>query len=545
MDEKCLPGLYPKDVLSADCPESEKKVHKALKDDLPSNWYAWHSLKIRTKKGKFGEADFLVADPNKGLLIVEVKGGRIRKEKGTWYTYDRELSPSPFKQAHRFKTLLLEVFKEKHIPPPGIGVALCLPDTSFSNQPSQADLKDLVVGENHFPYMDQILPFLMDKIPEFGKSRGGWIKAIHEMWCESWIPEMKLLTRVKAEVEKRMKLDKEQFTTLCSVIDNDRVLVQGGAGTGKTILARELAKKELEEGKRVLLLSFTLALGSSLASEFSEPAVTVTSIGKFAVNLLRGKGIHIKERYEPDFWENITLEAAVEGLSREDKIWDTVIVDEGQDMEENDWGLIEECARDNKRIWVFMDPAQAFWEERKIPESLMKEFVKYKLRKPYRCPSGIQALADGYVGKETDMDCVREAVEDGIVSIIKCEESAVHKRVGEAVNDLLDEGFEENEIAVLSLRGMGFEENIMHRGELGGHAVRKATDLGAEDHIICESFLRFKGLERPAVLVTDLRYVVDKYKVRMNIAVSRAVSVLRIVGAEGEIEKDKMLRGLG
>jgi len=35
MNEKCLPGLYPGHVISADCPESEKKVHKALKDDLP------------------------------------------------------------------------------------------------------------------------------------------------------------------------------------------------------------------------------------------------------------------------------------------------------------------------------------------------------------------------------------------------------------------------------------------------------------------------------------------------------------------------------
>lgn len=540
-----MPGLYPRVVLSADCPESERKVHKALKDDLPSNWYAWHSLKIRTKEGKFGEADFLVADPNKGLLIVEVKGGKIRKEKGTWYTYARALKPPPFKQAHRFRTLLLEVFKEKHIQEPGIGVALCLPDTSFSDQPTQADLKDLVVGKNDLPYMDKILPGLMEKIPEFGKTRGGWIKAIHEMWCESWVPEMNLLTRVKAEVEKRMELDKQQFTTLCSVIDNDRVLVQGGAGTGKTILARELAKKEAEEGKRVLLLSFTLALGSSLASEFSEPDVTVNSIGKFAVNLLWDRGKDIKERYAPDFWENITLEAALEGLPSEDKLWDTVIVDEGQDMEEYDWTLIQECVREDKRIWVFLDPAQAFWEERKIPESLMKEFVKYNLRKPYRCPPGIQALADGYAGKEADRDCVREAVEDGIVSIIRCEEKGVHERVGEAVNELLDEGFEENEIAVLSLRGMGFEENIMHKGELGGHAVKKATDGGAENHIICESFLRFKGLERPAVVVTDLRYVVEKYKVRMNIAVSRAVSVLRIVGTEEEIEKDEILRGLG
>jgi hypothetical protein len=71
-----------------------------------------------------------------------------------------------------------------------------------------------------------------------------------------------------------------------------------------------------------------------------------------------------------------------------------------------------------------------------------------------------------------------------------------------------------------------------------------ATDPDARNHIVCDSFLRFKGLERPAVIVTDLRYVSDKYSVRMNIAASRALSVLRIVGAEQEIEKDALLKRL-
>jgi superfamily I DNA and RNA helicase len=91
---------------------------------------------------------------------------------------------------------------------------------------------------------------------------------------------------------------------------------------------------------------------------------------------------------------------------------------------------------------------------------------------------------------------------------------------------------------------MGFKENIMHQNKLGGREIKKATDPDADEHIICDSFLRFKGLERPVVIVTDLRYVSDKYAVRMNIAISRAMSVLYIVGAEAEIEKDEVLRGI-
>jgi hypothetical protein len=85
-------------------------------------------------------------------------------------------------------------------------------------------------------------------------------------------------------------------------------------------------------------------------------------------------------------------------------------------------------------------------------------------------------------------------------------------------------------------------ENIMHRENLGGHKIVKATDENACDEIVCDTFLRFKGLERPVVIVTDLRFVSDNYGVRMNIALTRALGVVRIVGAEREIERDEILR---
>jgi hypothetical protein len=72
----------------------------------------------------------------------------------------------------------------------------------------------------------------------------------------------------------------------------------------------------------------------------------------------------------------------------------------------------------------------------------------------------------------------------------------------------------------------------MYKEELGGQRIKKATDEDACDNIVCDTFLRFKGLERPAVIVKDLRYVVNKYAIRMNMALTRAMGVVRIVGAE-------------
>jgi DNA helicase IV len=63
----------------------------------------------------------------------------------------------------------------------------------------------------------------------------------------------------------------------------------------------------------------------------------------------------------------------------------------------------------------------------------------------------------------------------------------------------------------------------------------------AENEIIYDTFLRFKGLERPAIIVTDLNLINDRREVRMYIAVTRALTALRIVATRDAILTDPVL----
>jgi superfamily I DNA and RNA helicase len=361
------------------------------------------------------------------------------------------------------------------------------------------------------------------------------------MWCESWVPEMSLLSRKKETEKKRLRLDKEQFNMLCRVIENNRVIVKGKAGTGKTILTRELAKSEASRGARVLLLCFTDALGFELSRELDNKRITTAPLGKFALKLLRDKGLKIKESNDPEFWGPIIVKAAKKGLTGKEDLWDTLIIDEGQDMGKNEWKLIRKCVDKNKRIWVFMDQIQAFWKQREIPGFIVKKSMTYVLDKPYRCPSGIQALADAYLSEEADLKKARAAVKVGTIKITRTSPNEIKAGVAKEIDELLKDGFEPSEIAVISLRGMMLPENIMHSKKLGKHKIVKATDPNASEQIVCDTFLRFKGLERPAVIITDLHYVSERYEIRMNIALTRALSILRIIGPEAEIKKDSIL----
>ena len=542
------PGLWPRETSRYTQSEAERKVYSPLKTSLPKGWYAWHSLKLRTKtKGEFSEADFIIADPNRpSVLILEVKGGQITQRDGHWYQNKLPLKEPPLDQAFNFRRYLIERFRENKVVPPTIGAAICFPDIFFSLQPPQDDLKDIIIGGQDLPYLDKILKDVMERaVPDPWPVKGPWIKSLHDFWGETWIPRLRLGDKIQLDADHRIQLDQEQLERLDEIEENDRVLVKGVAGTGKTLLAREAALRQAAKGKRVLLLCFTDALSYWLKETISHPNITSAAIRLFAA-LLLGENTSKGLCADPSkYWNTVSLRAAIDGLPSESDLWDSVIVDEGQDFSEEDWDLVQECIKKPGRLWVFTDEAQAFWEDRKIPESIERESFRIRLRKPYRCPPEIQNLIDCYAGQcQVDLQLVKRGIQADIIRLVTCSEQRVAKQVGKEINRLLGEGLQPNEIAVISVRGRGAKDNICHIGELGGNKVVLATDQEADSRIICDTFLRFKGLERPAVIVTDLRLVSDSYETRMHIAVSRPTSLLRIVGVEKEMRKDQILAEL-
>ena len=80
------PGLWPPTKPRTTESHAERRVYEALGHQLPQGWYAWHSLCIRVPGHADAEADFVIADPSRGVLILEIKGGRIEQPDGPWYS---------------------------------------------------------------------------------------------------------------------------------------------------------------------------------------------------------------------------------------------------------------------------------------------------------------------------------------------------------------------------------------------------------------------------------------------------------------------------
>ena len=76
---------------------------------------------------------------------------------------------------------------------------------------------------------------------------------------------------------------------------------------------------------------------------------------QFPQKRLRDAGFDEPESYEPAFWEKVTNLAAEADELWEGCGWDTVIVDEAQDLGKHEWAIAIRCARKPLRIWCFAD----------------------------------------------------------------------------------------------------------------------------------------------------------------------------------------------
>jgi hypothetical protein len=527
-----VPGhVHPSDAPRPARSEAERDVWAALKRALPIGWTAWHSLRIRDGKNYLGEGDFVLAHPARGLLVLEVKGGRIEQRDGRWFTNGVPFEKAPLDQALGFTRKLVRRLADWNCAPPAFGAALAFPDTDFDlgAQPHEDALRGVVLGSSHLRWLDEALPRIADRaLPQPQEPRGSWIDRLHQMWGETWVPALSLGTRARALDHARFALDEAQLEALDGLFENDRVLVRGGAGTGKTLLAVEAGRRHAADGKRVLFLCFTAPLRKWLVSRLEETGVEVHTVSGLAKGIVDGVDGTVRraDLTANEYWRDV-YERAVDLAEPR---WDVVVVDEGQDLTFEAWFLVRELSR-GARLWAFHDPGQGFWSDRAPPADLFP--TKYRLGRGQRCPSGIAALASRYVGAPADEGAIAAAQADGALRLVACSEpSRLGDRVGEEVDRLLAQGLTPGDIGVVSLRGQSAEGAIHHRERIGRHPFVLADDPAMEGSLVADTFLRWKGLERPAIVVADVSAGgLERFGTRMHIALTRALVAARIVAA--------------
>ncbi|HOD06816.1 MAG TPA: NERD domain-containing protein [Myxococcota bacterium] len=571
-----LTGVWPRETPRPYESDGEGLVYKAFKNGLPDGWTAWHSLKIRSATGDNGEADFVVAIPDLGVIIVEVKDGIISVRDGQWYQNGRRMKMPPRSQALRFAGLLQERLGDAGCRAP-FAVVTVFPDTPADNLPTQDDMRSrLFVGQS-LPQMCEVLRREAGRMIDgkFGCPAGPWIERIHQMWGETWRPRMTLGNRHEYNEERRVMMDDDQRVLLDQTEKTRLALIYGMAGSGKTMLAREKAIHAAREGRRAMVLTFTDPLATGLAQALRQQGIAVWTVRRFAQDLLKKAGRPGADGTTPEFWDGVCQRAVTEALPPADELPDLVIVDEAQDFSDGDWALIERlCAKEDgvHDCWAFCDMTQSYWPERKPPDWL-KHGMVFDLEGVYRCPPSIMALAGAIVGgipvadgsqplkppgvdkdsggivlPESTMDAILDGIRTEAIKIIETrDDAAIPHAVETEVAALFKGHLEPGDIAILSLVGRDAEGSITKRQRIFVNKTAVAADSErSAERLVADTCLRFKGLERPAVIVTDLNLPAARKNlaVRLFIAMTRAQDFLRIVAPASAIDEVPVLRAV-
>ena len=297
---------------------AEKTVFDRMKAAFFNNnkYTAFHSLNLtQHEKKRFGEADFVIICEF-GLFVLEVKGGGIScSTDGLWSTTNRKNEnhriQNPFKQAegalHSIKKSILGHAEFSRLKL-SIGYGVVFPSLKWTVESSEWD-KPMVCDKqkikNFEPWLRKFFSYWNNKTPN--KHRLLSADEIRDI-AHFLRPNFELIEPLYGTLptikENAVKLTEDQYKYIDIAEANSKVLCSGGAGTGKTFLAAELARRLGRKDLTIALICKSKWLKQHLEGIIIKDHLTISTIDSLKVSMRRS-GV---------------------------KKFDAIIVDEGQDL---------------------------------------------------------------------------------------------------------------------------------------------------------------------------------------------------------------------
>ena len=254
---------------------AEKKVFDKLVQSFPeqsnSGFTCFHSMNLtRHAQKRFGEADFLISCPE-GLYVLEVKGGGIACKDGVWETTDRSgqvhvLRESPFRQAETALHAQESRLKEG-LPSASrnltVGYGVVFPDCNLEHSGAEWERElvyDLGTRKSFEKWLMSLFGYWQSRHPKHTLMQPETLKELRQFLRPEFEAIVPLYVLTGEAHDQIASLTEDQMALVDVVAANRRVICSGGAGTGKTFLAVELARRWIgQELQCGIGLSFPLA----------------------------------------------------------------------------------------------------------------------------------------------------------------------------------------------------------------------------------------------------------------------------------------------
>ncbi len=509
----------------------ERDLFLQLRDDpLTEGWTVLHSLDLAEHPRQVvGEADFVVVIPGKGILCLEVKACltlRRDVDQGLWYYGSSATGDArgPFRQAagalHAIHDHLAKNGPELGRIP--IWSAVVFPYLNFTENSAEWQPWEVIdqpklclhsIGYLCLDVMDHARAHLSAK-SSFDPARPVLDPAMCKLVERVLRPSFEVMepprNRVQREENEVYAYTAEQFACLDALAANPRVIFTGPAGTGKTLLAIESARREAKLGHRVLLVCFNRLLGQWMAEQVeSQPLITCQTLPAYMV-AVSGVDVDVTGK-DQEFWALTLPHLALEAMLNEEQ-FDALVVDEGQDLlTEPNMDVLDLAVRGSLRggRWqMFGDFAHQrifggdltldSFEEKYGLTGVARYVLTVNCRNTPRIAKRAESLGHLVPGYSR---CLRP--DDGVEPRFAYygEPASERELLANVVAQLQHEGRTLEEIVILSARAA----NKSIARDLQGFPTCGIE--GESGKLRCGSVWTFKGMEAPVVIVTD----VDKW----------------------------------
>lgn len=509
--------------------DSERVVYEALRA-LPAGYVVLHSFPwLRPNRDlageplREGEADFVVLHPERGLLVLEVKGGQPLLDGRAWTRSGKEMR-DPFDQARRSRYALLEAIEERtrrrvHRGLFAHGDMVVFPHARFQGSlPLNSDPRILVDATGLGTIASQV-----------DAAFGAWSRGATHIspaqfaeLLDALMPKLRLMrcaaAELNAEHHRIVQITLDQRATLLGLLENDRVLVEGTAGSGKTLLALEFALTLADRGERVLLLCYNRNLAAWLQehskhdsrSQRAGNQLEISTFHACARSLARRAQVEfeVPSTGPQEFWDSevpLIMEQSLEVLraNGQAQVFDAVVVDEAQDFAPDWWVTIESLSREGYagRLYAFLDLHQSLRGGARLPPVPLP--ARFRLTTNCRNTKAIARSAS--VLARVDVRLLPGSPSGEAPAVRRAASANAEAGLVLAeVRQLLRQGIKPLQIALIGPAAHG-NGSLARHGEVEGvPLVDDASDWRRGAGILVTTARSFKGLEADVVVAYGL-----------------------------------------